>query len=139
MELQATHLGFQLSREAAGLAMMSSDSVAHKEAYTWLSWYIRMVGDKVPNRKNQIHLEYRTKYEIWEEYRDQSKYILCSEPISYSEFVGLWERSFSHVKIRKYKAVEGKCSTCAVLTQLRSKAKTEAERAEITKLHYWHR
>jgi hypothetical protein len=138
MELDAIRLGFTLDAESISAAAMSNDP-SHKEAYTWLAEYIRLVGDKQPNRKNEIHLEYRTKFEIWREYRDINEALSDLEPISYQEFVALWKRCFSHVLIRKYKAVEAKCMTCCILTQLRSKARTAMERAECTKLHYWHR
>ena len=61
------------------------------------------------------------------------------EPLKYAEFVKMWSKCFSHVVIRKYKSVESKCSTCMLLTQMRSKARSAAQREELTKLHAWHR
>ena len=110
--------------ESISSMTMSSCSTNNKEAHIWLAVYIDLVGDKQPNRKMEIHLEYRTKYEIYLEYCDEAKSVLKSIPISYSSCFALWNRSFSHVHIRKYKAVEGKCVTCAVLTQMRSSART---------------
>lgn len=130
MSQQALLLGFPLPMDSISVMTMSSCSMIHKEAHTWLSAYVELVGDKQPNRKMEIHLEYRTKYEIYLEYCDEAKSILKSIPISYSSFVELWSRCFSHVHIRKYKAVEGKCITCAVLTQMRSSARTVFERHE---------
>ena len=136
---QALSLGFTLPMACISSMTMSSWSTINKEAHAWLSAYVELVGDKQPNRKMEIHLEYRTKYEIYLEYRDESKEMLKSIPITYESFVAMWNRSFSHVHIRKYKAVEGKCVTCAILTQMRSSSRTSFERHECTKLHYWHR
>lgn len=138
MERDAMALGILFDAESVSIASMSNGEL-QKEAHAWLSKYVELVGDPQPNRKNEIHLEYRPKLEIYEEYVSECEEIMCSEPISYDKFIKMWKLSFRHVKIRKYKAVEGKCSTCAILTQLRSSARNAAERAEITKLHYWHR
>lgn len=139
MESRAvSELGIILNPDTLAAAGMSN-SIAEKEAFAWLSNHIDQVGDKQPNRKNEIHLEYRPKREIYEEYATFARDVMFSKEITYPSFIKMWNRCFMNVKIRKYKAVEGKCATCALLTQLRSTARTAAERQKCTELHFWHR
>jgi hypothetical protein len=44
-----------------------------------------------------------------------------------------------YVTIREYKAVTGKCNTCALLSQLRKKFRDDTRKGYITKLFSLHR
>jgi hypothetical protein len=54
-------------------------------------------------------------------------------------FRKLWRSIFPHVRIREYKAVTGKCTACAILSDLRRKHKAYSIRTEIHELHALHR
>jgi hypothetical protein len=43
------------------------------------------------------------------------------KPLTVQTFGELWKNCFPHVKIREFKAVCGKCDTCAHLSSLRRK------------------
>ena len=75
--------------------------------YGWMFWYFDTIGDKCPNNGEEKHLEPCNKYEIWDEYKivmSQSK----DEYISRKEFLSMWQCCFGHVKVRTFKAVQGK-------------------------------
>jgi hypothetical protein len=105
--------------------------------YAWMLEYFKMMGDSMPN-VDEIHLEPIEIKDIYEEYVDDSK----SSGIQYlcpSNFTKVWKKSFPHVKIREFKAVTGKCSTCAKLSDARKLFKDQARRSYITEMHYLHR
>jgi hypothetical protein len=110
--------------------------------YGWMWSFFELIGDKAPN-STEIHLEPVTKLEIFREYQaaiasyfPDEKDELCLE---YTSFLNQWETCFSHVKIREYKAVSGKCTTCATLSDLRRKYKSVHIRQTVTDLHALHR
>ena len=51
----------------------------------------------------------------------------------------MWTACFPNVKIREFKAVSGKCKTCAILSDLRRKCNDKQRKQEITYLHCLHR
>lgn len=108
-------------------------------AYAWMEDKFKTQGDTHP-RDEQIHLESITKKEIYNEYVNDMEvnYKTCT-PMSYDEFVRLWIAVFNHVKIRKFKAVTGKCNTCATLTDLRSKTRNSSIMKAIATYHALHR
>lgn len=59
--------------------------------------------------------------------------------LSYQQFCQVWKNCFDHVKIRKFKAVTGKCTACSQLTNLRCKFKSVNHRKQIHDLHQFHR
>ena len=105
----------------------------------WMKEFFDLVGDHNPN-SNEIHLEKQDKKEIYDLYLAKFEGILDNEDIvSYSYFNRLWDKLFSHVRIREYKAVTGKCHFCAVLTEARGKSQKENVRARVTDMHALHR
>jgi hypothetical protein len=102
--------------------------------------YFDLIGDKIPNKRLEIHLEPTAKQDIWKEYCHDIHHILLDDiGLSYSAFVRLWNDHYPHVKIRQFKAVCGKCKTCAILSDLRKKARTAAHRQYVSDLHALHR
>jgi hypothetical protein len=87
------------------LANMPNDE-ATKEAYSWLAAHIKVVADHVPNRKQQVNIDFRTKVDIHNEYSATMR-LRGKEPISYERFRKLWKRCFQHVRIRKFKTLQG--------------------------------
>ena len=71
--------------------------------------------DKQPNRDNEIHLDATTRKQLYDTY---VKDLEGDEIVSYSSFCTIWKKIFPHVKIPARKAVHGKCTTCAQLTEL---------------------
>ena len=51
----------------------------------------------------------------------------------------MWKKSFSHVKIREYKQVTGKCWDCYHINEGRKKAETTAEMEAFKYIHLLHR
>ena len=58
---------------------------------------------------------------------------------SASLFEKIWRACFSHVKIREFKAVCGKCKTCDILCCARKTFHDAKSREHITNLHAYHR
>ena len=106
----------------------------------WMEAHFNLVGDHMPNKANEIHLETIEKKEIWLEYvNDCANIFKLDKCMGYSHFTEFWQTYFSHVKIREYKAVSGKCYMCSILSSLRKKFTDNALRADITELHALHR
>jgi hypothetical protein len=110
----------------------------HHIAKSWLSVFFHMVGDQIPN-SIEIHLETQEKIEIWAEYVWDMYTLGEYEALCYSKLLELWDLVFPHVKIRVYKAVTGKCTICAVLSDLRKKHHSTVMRKLVTTLHAFHR
>ncbi len=109
--------------------------------YGWLHWFFHLVGDKIPN-KDEIHLEPIDRKEVHNEYTATMAHYFPEEPdvaLGYVAFLRIWTHNFPNVKIREYKAVTGKCSCCAKLSDLRRKFKAAHIRQAITDLHALHR
>ena len=106
----------------------------------WMEAHFNLVGDHMPNKGNEIHLETIEKKDIWQEYVNDCANILKIDTcMGYTHFVEYWNTFFQHVKIREYKAVSGKCYMCSILSSLRKKFVETSLRGEITELHALHR
>ena len=92
----------------------------------------------MPNTDGEIHLEPIQICEVYEEYVSDMTF-LEEVPLSRSAFCNMWRGCFAHVKIRAYKAVSGKCTTCAKLSQLRRQAKSKDDREYVRDMHAFHR
>ena len=88
----------------------------------WFESFFYFHGDSDPT-SNEIHLEPMNKCDIYEEYTTDMQRN-CEFYLSLKQFVALWAHAFPDVKIREYKAVSGKCKTCAALSELRREAKS---------------
>jgi len=103
--------------------------------------HFNVTGDQMPNL-DRTHLEAQEKSEIWKFYTvhitnallEDDESILC-----YSKFIQLWATGYFHVKIRDFKAVEGKCNSCAMLNEARNKFENYFIRQQITDFHALHR
>lgn len=106
--------------------------------YCWMDHYFELVGDKIPNSDGEIHLEPTDMRSIWKEYlidmRHAGERFLC-----YSAFNNMWNHCFPYVKIREFKAVTGKCSTCTLLSHARRTHRDRERRSKITYFHALHR
>lgn len=108
------------------------------ECFAWMEFYFEMVGDQIPNSNGEIHLEPTKVKDIYEEYvaagvdNGQSR-------LQITQFCKIWKSCFPHVRIREFKAVTGKCHTCATLSNLRQKARDNASKTYMTLLHFLHR
>ncbi len=96
------------------------------------------VGDLIPNKAGEIHLEPVYSSVVYNEYVMDFE-SLNEEFLSLRRFLELWEILFPHVKVRKYKAVSGKCNTCADLSKARANSGDGPRRQIITELHALHR
>ena len=72
-------------------------------AYAWLKAHVNLVGDSMPNRDGEIHLDaVRTKYDIWKEY-----FLLRKDegfaPLNHDAFLRMWIDCLPYVTLRKYK------------------------------------
>ena len=99
-------------------------------AFAWMHNFFEMVGDKMPNLDGEIHLEPILIRVVWEEYVDDLKGGV-TPTISLSEFGKMWSDLFPHVKIRQFKAVTGKCYTCAMLSDTRRLYKVQASNSNL--------
>jgi hypothetical protein len=119
-------------------------------AYGWMDFYFKCMGDYEPNTNGEIHLDYILVYEIYKEYaaemieigrdmvsaseEESAKFVL-----DLNSFGTLWRECFPHVKIREYKAVTGKCDTCAKLSKARRQTRCKKTREYVTALFSLHR
>jgi hypothetical protein len=137
MMAEAKFYGFELTEEAAG-RLKSRETERAETAYAWLQSYFQLVGDVTPNG-NELHVDKPRSFEdIYDEYKGAME-ATGVRPLALKTLYEIRKDCFKHVKFRKYKAVSGKCITCANLTQLRLTVKSPKARGELTRLHYWHR
>ena len=128
----------ELDEEEIRIGMLMANGPMNHLARAWMSVFFAMVGDQIPN-SNEIHLETQEKLEIWAEYVWDMFHLFEDNALCYSKFLDLWDTVFPHVKIRVYKDVTGKCTVCAVLSDLRKKFHSRAMRRLVTTLHAFHR
>jgi hypothetical protein len=102
--------------------------------------YFNQFGDHIPNSDGQIHLDPIDKFDIYDEYiRDVTALYANTSLLSYTRFLELWDLLFPFVTIRVYKAVTGKCMTCAMVSGLRWACMDSKRRAMLSELHALHR
>ena len=107
-----------------------------------MKYFFNLVGHVVPNAESEIHLEACEMRDIWKEYKeDMVTFFNESEDdcLRYASFLRLWTLAFSHVKVREYKQVAGKCETCAKLSAMRKRRRDPYGRKLYTELHALHR
>jgi hypothetical protein len=118
-------------------AMQIPNTEASLSCFAWMHTFFDMVGDKEPDRE-EIHLDAQPIRAIHDEYKDLM--VSLSAPfLGYSNFINVWKSCFSHVKIREYKAVSGKCEICAALTDMRRRKLDAASRRYVVELFALHR
>ena len=80
------------------------NSPASFTCYSWMTNYFDLVGDKMPNKNNEIHLEPINIEEVWEEYVED---MLAAKEgnLGLRAFESMWQSCFYYVKIREFKAV----------------------------------
>jgi hypothetical protein len=100
-------------------AILIPNTVKHKTCFGWMKRFFQLMGDVAPNRAEEIHLEPIDVVDIYLEYKRDLTEHADFPTLCYSSFCGVWADCFPHVTIRQYKAVSGKCSTCATLSDLR--------------------
>jgi hypothetical protein len=123
-------------------ALHLPNNVVSLATYGWMSAYFKLVGDSQPNRDDEIHLEPVKVNVVYAVYKDEIREILNDNTIdaySFSAFCKFWNEYFFHVKIREFKAVSGKCNTCAKLSELRKCSKIRNEKQLLTLFHTYHR
>jgi hypothetical protein len=120
---------------------MTPNTRPSKVCVAWMYGYFRKAGDFNPSN-HEIHLDVAEKSEIYKLFRVDASYrwlLEDNEIIGYTTFTRLWDKVFPFVKLRVYKAVPGKCSFCAKLTELRSKTQNREQWKYITYLYALHR
>lgn len=133
----AASYGLHLTKKQVAAAKLTN-SPAVLTAYGWMANYFELVGDMAPNLDGEIHLEPIHIVEIYDEYFDD---MVAADMYSVrvDTFASIWKNCFSHVKIREFKAVAGKCQCCANLSHLRRTFKGEQDRQRVTMMHALHR
>lgn len=108
-------------------------------ASAWMESFFQSVGDVMPNL-GEIHFEKTERRAIYNcmvtELTDSSCHIKF---LSYGRFCRLWKEQFSHVKIREFKAVTGKCHYCAILSEIRCSTKKREVRQRVSDYQALHR
>lgn len=107
-----------------------------------MNHYFNLVGHPVPNGNDELHIEAQQFREVWKEYKEDLVIYFKEDEhsiLSYSAFIKLWITAFPDVKIRMYKQVAGKCSTCAKLSAFRQKRKDNFGRKQYSELLALHR
>ena len=102
--------------------------------------YFQHAADTIPNGADEVELDWETKKNFYAEYvvdmerMKESKYI-----ISRSQFYNIWNIAFPWVKIRKFKTVGGKCSTCCNMFAYRGTTRGRDLKEKIGELFAIHR
>jgi hypothetical protein len=109
--------GIYLSKKQVAAAKLPNSPTV-LAAYGWMAEHFNLVGDMAPNCDGEIHLEPIKIVEVYgEHYMDMTN---ASMPcVSVDTFASIWLNCFSHVKIREFKAVSGKCQCCSNLSNMR--------------------
>ena len=98
-------------------AMSLPNTQSSVDCFAWMDTYFNLVSDDMPNL-DEKHLEPITIQEIHSEYVADMKH--SERPyFSVQAFGEFWIKIFPHVRIRQFKAVSGKCLTCAKLAHTR--------------------
>eukprot|EP01041_Mallomonas_annulata_P003616 gene3616-7196_t len=111
--------GLPLLREQIQ-GMTIPDTQMSIRTYGWMHDHFNSIGDAQPNN-NEMHLEPVHKVAHTKTFRL------------------FWRKIFPHVKIWQFKAVTGKCMTCAKLSDGRKTQKDYKSRRLMTELHCFHR
>jgi hypothetical protein len=149
--------GIELTNEQRS-AICIPNSPAEFACYGWFDCYFNIIGDQEPNKDGEIHLEPTHIIDVHKEYELDMQNCGELDTLSLRPFAELWKRCFplvicfffvlvkkqlifvfSYVKIREYKAVTGKCETCALLSLLRRQFNDKAKREYVTGLFAAHR
>ena len=105
--------GIPISHETAACMLLPDTEDSHL-LYQWLSDYFSTSCDTVPNGADIVELDWDNKKNFYGEYVFDMQQRNHS-PVTSSHFYKIWNKLFSHVKIRKVKAVTGKCWECSEL------------------------
>ena len=133
----ATRRGLVLTTDMVAMLHIPN-SPASFSCFAWMDSYFKTVGDCIPNSDGELHLEPITIKEVWTEYSTDFT-DLGERLLDVREFGSMWLHCFPYVKIREFKAVTGKCLTCAELTHARRTFKDKASRGTVTYMHALHR
>lgn len=133
---QAQRLGYSLDPRQVG-AMQVPNTVAALNCFAWMHEHFNLVGCAAPN-SCLIELEPIRLTEVHDEYLlDQAH--AHESGLGLVEFCRLWKHCFHHVRIREFKAVTGKCHTCATLGIARKTHRDRMSREHIKLMHELHR
>ena len=133
----ATQRGLDLTHEMIAMLRIPNSAESFT-CYAWMHAHFEMVGDQIPNSDGEIHLEPISIKEVWQEYAEEMTGY-SEVPLEVQAFGSMWVNCFPYVKIREYKAVTGKCETCAALSHCRRTFKDKSSRKTITYMHALHR
>lgn len=143
LEIACQKNGIVLNQDQMVSALLPNSSKAMALS-VWMKNYFLFHGDVAPNKDGEIHLEPIDKCTIHAEYfediqKESEDHEEEPTPLSYRQFLYIWDLCYPNVKIREYKAVTGKCKTCANLSEIRRKFNSAAARALVKELHKFHR
>ena len=133
----AAKRGLVLNQEQVAMLRIPNRAESFS-CYAWMHSHFECVGDQIPNSAGEIHLEPITIREVWQEYCEDMDAV-CVVALDVQSFGSMWSSCFPYVKIREFKAVTGKCDTCAALTHARRTFRDDKSRQLITYMHYLHR
>lgn len=123
------------------LTMMAvPDSYSTGDAVVWIAEYVDLCGHHPPaGTTNIIEIENVAKTELYEAYKHTILWHSEAPPLSITQFYGLFNTVFPHVKRKKYKSVGHKCDTCAILCGLRQRFDDRERKEMVSHLHAFHR
>jgi hypothetical protein len=133
----AAGFGFYLSKKQVAAAKLPNSPTV-LTAYGWMARHFDLIGDMVPNSGGEIHLEPIHIVEVYAEHVVDMEHAGIPY-VNVDTFANIWSNCFEHVKIREFKAVSGKCQTCANLSTLRRTFKSQQDREYVTMMHALHR
>lgn len=135
----ATSNGCPLTRDQENMLIVSRSSAIFI-AINWMERYFKLVGDVMPNTNGEIHLESCQYRDLYDEYlMDMENAYKVDNPLTYSMWRRVWKEHFSHVRVREYKQVTGKCDICEIMSEKRKSIKTAWGRQLVTECHAFHR
>ena len=111
---------------------------SHFEFFSWFQNFCLSHGEINPDKMDrQVRLTVPSKLAVYNQYLTD-----CSEtttPVSVDLFYKIWNDSFSHVHVRDFNGIVGKCKDCALIERL-CLSGTSFENAKWARiLHAYHR
>lgn len=131
--------GVKLSDRQLGAVKIPPRSTKSKAAVQWLDSFITVAACVNP-KDNKLQIELCGMDELYLMYVNDFTNVFKEKYLGKNHFRKIFKDVFSPVvQIRKRKSVTGKCQICALLSFIRSRAKSQVEIEAISKLHMIHK
>lgn len=134
----AQSFGLELTDKQVSSIKIPPTSTKAKALVQWIDAFVTVAACVNPT-DGKLQVELCGLDEMYLMYVNDFSQIRKEEYLKKTRFRNIFLDVFSFVQIRKKKSVTGKCQICAILSFLRTKAKSMAEIESVSKLHAIHK